>query len=163
MGQSNRMQEGNFLIKAALPPGNKLQCLLQRIHPVLSSRRFVLAPVSPEKLCAAQLHGDKQVAAVVIAQMLIEVREAVLLQPRPDLPGRRLQKVDGDPGEPLGQPSSITKARASVVSPRTWKIPASIRASAIPPSLPLKQMRVFPGYWSSAGRNSSPRNPSVFT
>ena len=157
------MQEGNFLIKAALPPGNKLQCLLQRIHPVLSSRRFVLAPVSSEKLCAAQLHGDKQVAAVVIAQMLIEVREAVLLQPRHDLPGRRRQKVDGDPGEPLGQPLLHHKGQGQRGQPTDLENPRQHPGQRDPPSLPLKQMRAFPGYWSSSGRNSSPRNPSVFT
>ena len=38
---------------------------------------------------------------------------------------------------------------ASVVSPCVLKTPASVRASSIPPSLPLKQMSAFPGYLSS--------------
>ncbi len=50
--------------RSPLPHLHKFQRLFQRIHPGLSSRRLILAPVAPEKPCRRYLHGDKEVASM---------------------------------------------------------------------------------------------------
>lgn len=60
--------------------GDKSERLIKRIHARLQSALLVPAAIALEQLCVLRCHRDKQMPAVIIAQMLAGVGEAVLLQ-----------------------------------------------------------------------------------
>lgn len=83
------------IFTTTLPFWNKSQCFCERIHPRVPASFPIFSPVAFERPCQPYFHGDKQVTAAVIVQVLTEKWETVFPQPFHDLLRRRFRGPHG--------------------------------------------------------------------